>query len=123
MADTIFNPDGSVYMTFGPSVPSSGALEKWQVRHVCSVHRTPGRVEWDGTRWAPVTWTQGTIGLVTSDCRSFNDLLGIVGEMSDDYGYRPPSSRIGDGTFRWTWERWSPDGTHMSDMIIATKID
>lgn len=122
--ETIFNPDGSVYMTFGPSVPSKADLEGWQVRQVCSVHRTPKSAEFqDQFGWVVTEWMPGTVSLVTSDCESFNSLLKIVGEMSVAYGYRPPSVKITGHTFRWTWERWTPDGTHMSDMIIASKID
>lgn len=121
--ETIFNPDGSVYMTFPPAVPSTGDLEGWTVRQVCNVHRTPGGAEFRGQfGWVVTEWKPGTVSLVTSDCESFNGVLRIVGELSAAYGYRPPSCKITADTFRWTWERWTPDGTHMSDMIIASKI-
>lgn len=123
MTDTILNPDGSVYMTFGPSVPSTADLEGWCVRQVTSVHRTPGSAEFrDQFGWVVTEWTPGTVALTCCDVESFNSLLKIVGELSECYGYRARSSKITDGTFRWTWERWTPDGTHMSDMIIASKI-
>lgn len=124
MSSTIFNEDGSVYMTFGPSVPSEADLEGWCVRQVCSVHRTPKSAKFqDQFGWVVTEWQPGTVSLVTSDCESFNSLLKIVGELSVAYGHRARSSKISDHTFRWTWERWTPDGTHMSDMIIASKID
>lgn len=116
MSETILN------MTMGPSVPSTADLEGWQVRQVCSVHRTPAGAEFHpGRGWVPTSWKPGTISLVSSDCESFNNLLKIVGELSIAYGYRPRSTQVGNA-FRWTWERWTPDGTHMSDMIIASRI-
>lgn len=124
MSETILNADGSVYMTLPDPRPSTGDLEGWTVRQVCSVHRTPETAHFqDQFGWVVDTWAPGTVSLVTSDCESFNSLLKIVGELSVAYGYRPRSSKIGDHTFRWTWERWTLDGTHMSAMIIASRID
>ena len=123
MQETIFNPDGSVYMTFPPAVESASDREGWFVRHVCSVHRNPEAAEFTpGRGWQPTAWKPGTISLVCSDVESFNCLLRLVADMSDAYGYRPRSSRIGCHAFRWTWERWTPDGTHMSDMIIVSRV-
>jgi hypothetical protein len=113
MTDTIFNEDGSVYMTFGPSVPSRGDLEGWTVRQVCSGTHGPT---------CPHGKTNGTYSLVRTDVESFNGLLKIIGELSDMYEYRPQPSKITDGTYRWTFEREYPGGHRGSDMIIASKI-
>lgn len=113
MSETILNPDGTVYMTFGPSVPSRGDLEGWMVRQVCSGTHGPT---------CPHGKITGTYAITTSDVESFNSLLKIVGELSAIYGYRPRSSKITDDTYRWTWEREYPDGHRGSDMIIASKI-
>lgn len=112
MSDTIRNEDGSVYMTFGPSTPSPADLEGWLVRHVCSGSHGP----------ACGHGMTGTWSVARSDVDSHNNLLRLLVAMSDVYGYRPASSRIVDGTFRWTWERDYRDGHRGSDMIIASKI-
>ncbi len=114
MSDTIRNQDGSVYMTFGPSVPSSSDLEGWLVRHLCSGSHHPGCSHGPESTG---TWT-----VDRSDVESFNGVLKIVGAMSNAYGYTPRSSKILDGTFRWTFEREYADGHRGSDMIIASKI-
>lgn len=100
MSNAILNEDGTVYMTFPPAVPSTGDLEGWYVRTVTTGHRA----------------------IVETDCVSFNELLNQVGVTSRDYGYRPPSAKIGESSFRWTWERWLPSGVRLVEMIIASKI-
>lgn len=122
MTDTILNPDGSVYMTFGPSVPSKADLEGWCVRSVTSAHSTPERCHFDGTRWVGTGRLPGTVALTSTDCLSFNGLLRDLGELETIYGYRPRSSKITTDTYRWTFERVTPDGHRVSDMIIASKI-
>lgn len=112
MSDTIFNEDGTVYMTFTPPVPSQGDQEGWFVRHVTS-----------GTHTGPKCQSHRTRSTVDADCMSFNELLKLVGANSDYYGYRPPSSKIGSQrAFRWSWEMVLPSGHRLSEMIIATKI-
>lgn len=101
MTDTIFNPDGSVYMTFSPSVPSRADLEGWTVRYVCSGTHGPA---------CPHGKVTGTYSVATrTDVESFNGLLKLIGDLSDMYRYRPRPSKITSDTFRWTWEREYPD--------------
>lgn len=121
MSETIFNEDGSVYMTFGPSVPSTGDLEGWVVRMVTTAHDTPVTCRWAGDHWEGVGRQFGSVALADTDVDSFNGLLKILGELETIYGYRPRSSKILDDTYRWTFERWE-GGHHLSDMIIASKI-
>lgn len=114
MSETIYNQDGSVYMTFAPAKPSTGDLEGWVVRHVTSgTHKIncchPG--------------ARGTWSVTSVDVESFNGLLKIIADISEVYGHRPFSSKIVGRTFRWTWERDYGDGHTGSDMIIASKID
>ncbi len=99
-SQTIFNEDGSVYMTFPPAAPSPADLEGWYVKIV----------------------TAGRQAIVETDCVSFNELLTLVNVTARDYGYSVPSSKIADHTFRWTWERRLPSGVRLTDMIIASKI-
>ena len=114
MGQTILNPDGSVYMRLQDPVPSTGDLEGWTGRHVCSGTHGPNCPH--------PRWMTGTAALTRVDVESFNGLLKIVGELSDMYGYRPRSSKITTDTYRWTFEREYPDGHRGSDMIIASKI-
>lgn len=108
MSDTIRNQDGSVYMTFGPSVPSSADLEGWYVRQVLTADRIPkGR---------------GTGVASDDDVRSLNSLLRLLGDLEAQYGYRPLSSKIAEGTFRWTFERRTPRGHRLTSMVIASRI-
>lgn len=114
MSETIFNPDGTVYMTLPDPVPSAGDLEGWTVRHVMSGTHGP--------ECPHTARSLGTHALVRTDVESFNDLLRDLTEFEREYGYRPRSSRITDSTYRWTFERYTRDGHRLSDMIIASKI-
>lgn len=107
---TIFNSDGTVYMTLPTPVPSNGDLEGWMVRQVTSGSHTAGcRVA-------------GTRASVETGPDSFNGLLRLISDTSAWYGYRVTSSRITPGTFRWTWEARLRDGHRVTDMIIASRI-
>jgi len=111
MSETIFNPDGSVYMTFGPMEPSPGDLEGWKVRHLCS-----------GSHGQACQHShKGTYTVAREDVESFNGVLRLIGQMAEMYGYRPRSSKVGHA-FRWTFEREYADGHRGSDMIIASEI-
>ena len=115
MTSTIFNEDGSVCMWFPPPVPSAGDLEGWTVRHVCSGSHGPACPH--------SARANGTFAVSRTDVESFNGVLRVVGSLAESYGYRPRSSRIGNGVaFRWTFEREYPDGHRGSDMIIVSKI-
>lgn len=105
-----------------PPTPSVSDLEGWSVRMVTSAHRTPETAVLVNGYWRPVGWKPGTISVATSDVESFNGLLRLVDELSREYGYRAEPHRVADTTVRWTWERWNQDGTHVSDMIIASRI-
>lgn len=105
-----------------PPAPSVSDLEGWSVRMVTSAHRTPETAVLVNGYWRPVAWKPGTISVATSDVESFNGLLRLVDELSREYGYRAEFCQVTDTTFRWTWERWNQDGTHVSDMIIASRI-
>lgn len=113
MGQTILNEDGGVYMTLPDPVPSTGDLEGWTVRRVCSGTHGPA---------CPHGKTNGTYSLVRTDVESFNSLLKIVADMDLSYGYKVRSSKIVGRTYRWTWEREYPGGHRVSDMIIASKI-
>lgn len=110
MSDTIFNPDGSVAMTFGPPVPSPGSLEGWYVRTIMSVDTV-----------------SGTVALVDTECESFNSLLRHVGAFraiyADGFG-REVHTAFGSGRrhYRWTWEHFAPSGVRQTDTVIATRI-
>lgn len=95
-------------MTFPPAIPSAGDLEGWCVRSV--------------TNWTGADRSLGTCSLVRTDVDSLNGLLRDLGELSEIYGYRPQSSKIADGTFRWTFEQRLSDGRRVTDMIIANRI-
>lgn len=111
MSETIFNADGSVYMTFGPSIPSRADTEGWMVRRVTSgSHRS----------FCP---RPGSRAVSEAGPESFNGVLRLVGGLADEYGYRPVSSRVGGYAYRWTFERFTPDGHRVTDMIIVSRID
>jgi hypothetical protein len=109
MSETIYNADGSVYMTFGPMEPSPGELEGWHVHTITSA---------DTREW-------GTVSLVTSECESFNSLLRHVSAMRE--GTREGTethTAFGPGVrhYRWTWESFTPSGERQTDTVIASKI-
>ncbi len=85
----------------------------WTVRHVSSGTHTLACHHQGMT---------GTFALIRSDVENFNGVLKIIGEFADRYGYRPRSTRIGTGSFRWTFEREYADGHRGADMIIVSKI-
>ena len=89
--------------------PSDG----WVVRHVSSGTHKPS---------CPHLYVQGTYALTHTDVESFNGVLKIIGEFADLYGYRPRSTSIGTGSFRWTFEREYADGHRGADMILVSKI-
>lgn len=122
MSETVFNADGSVYMSFPPVQPSPADPEGWCIRMVTTAHHTPQRTSWNGSRWVATGRELGTVAFTRTDVLSFNDLLRDLGSLEATYGYRPLSSRVGSSHYRWTFERWTPDGHHVSDMIIANKI-
>jgi hypothetical protein len=111
MSDTILNPDGSVYMTFGPSAPSPADLEGWYVRTITSAD----------TRL-------GTFALLNTECESFNSLLRHVGAMRaacvGTLGGTEVHTSFGEGLrhYRWTWERFTPSGERQTDTVIASRI-
>lgn len=115
MSETIYNPDGTVYMTLPDPVPSTGDLEGWVIRHVCSGTHGPNCPH--------PRWMTGTASLVRVDVESFNSLLRIVADLDSIYGTHATSHKIVGRTYRWTWEREYPDGHRGSDMIIASKIE
>lgn len=97
-------------MTFPPAVPSRADLEGWMVRRITTgSHRS----------FCP---RPGSRSAVENGPESFNGVLRLVGDLSVEYGYRPRSSRIGGYAFRWTWERFTPDGHRVSDMIVVSRI-
>ncbi len=109
----VFNPDGSVYARFQPAAEVWSDREGWVVRHVSTCHETPlGR-------------GFGSTGLVRSDAESFRSLMRMIAEISRAYGYRAKAVHIGilGDHFRWSWERRTAEGYHVSDMIIASKIN
>lgn len=106
MNETIRNLDGSVYMTFPPAVPSASDLEGWYVRTITSAD-LPG---------------QGTYAITSTECDSRRSLLAHVGAFEESYGYRPREVKIGESTYRWTWEHLGSDGVRISDAVWATKI-
>jgi len=112
MPGTIFNKDGSVYMTFGPMQPSPGDVEGWHVHTITSA---------DTRDW-------GTVSLVTSECESFNSLLRHIAAMREaclgTLGGTETRSAFGPGVrhYRWTWERFTPSGERQTDTVIASKI-
>lgn len=112
MSETIFNADGSVYMTFGTARPSSADLEGWHVHAITSAD----------------TRARGTVSLVTSDCESLNSLLRHVSAMREattgSLGGTETHTAFGPGVrhYRWTWERFTPSGERQTDMVIASRI-
>jgi hypothetical protein len=114
MSDTILNQDGSVYMTFPPAVPSPADLEGWTVRQVSTGTHGP--------TCPHSAQLKGTFAVTCVDVESFNGLLKVVGALADEYGYRPVSARVGSDSYRWSFERWAPDGHRITDMLIVSKI-
>lgn len=114
MSERILDQNGDVYMELLPPVPSRGDSEGWFVRHVSSGSHSTA---------CGCSESVGTAALDRSDVRSFNGLLDDLSEFEGFYGYRPRSSKILDGTFRWTFERVTDGGHRVSDMLIASKIN
>jgi len=90
--------------------PATGYI----VRHVCSGTHGPTCPHSARMR--------GTFAVSRTDAEDFRGVLKLIGEMSELYGYRPRSVRIGLSSFRWTFTREHPDGHRVSDMIIASRI-
>lgn len=86
----------------------------WVVRRVTSASHGPACP--DSAR------LRGTHAVTGTDVESFKGVLRLVGGLSEGYGYRPRSSRVGQSSFRWTWERELPGGHRVSDMVIVSKI-
>lgn len=103
MADTIFNPDGSVYMTFPPAVPSSGDLQGWHYTQVTAtrVGSGPSRV------------------VVTDDCTSLNGLLRV---LSLHNACRSTVRGAVAGGYRWAWEEVTASG-RVSNVVFARKVE
>lgn len=124
--------DASTYegMTDAPclycQVPAESADDGWNVRQVASVHRTARGVKLvqgpNGPVWKVTAWGPGTTSLASSEMESTEGLNKLIDDLGVEYGYRADCHEVTDSTYRWTWEGWNSEGTHVSDMIIASRI-
>lgn len=107
----IRNPDGSLYMSFPPAVPSTADVTGYRVRTIVSGSHRCGR-------------TNGTRSSLTDEMMSERELLRLIASLRGDYG-APCVSGVsmgpGSRTFRWAWEE-TVSRHRLTDVVIATRI-
>lgn len=117
MTDTIFNEDGSVYMTFGPVQPRKDPLA-YTVRHVRAQDNPPGTV-----------WDTGTHGTVERSTMAYRDVCLLRSRLTAIYG-TPPSAVASFGydtpegrryAYRYTWERLTTWRGRVTDTLWITR--